>query len=123
MATSENAYGSLWDKLSDTGREILHALAGSEFHWPSLGIRQCLGNYDEISFLLDARESGILPFHGSLLAYVRDRHDHSEKFQALLPRIVTWLEKCCSPLLAVGLALAEQSQTWRLRAYYEGRLS
>lgn len=90
-------YANLWDKLSATGREILHALAGSEFHWPGLGIRQCLGNYDEIGFLLEARSSGILPFHSSILAYVRERDDHTESFRSLLPRIVAWLERDAPP--------------------------
>ncbi|WP_417425584.1 ATP-binding protein [Hoeflea sp.] len=90
-------YANLWNKLSATGREILQALAGSEFHWPGLGIRQCIGNYDEIGFLLEVRSSGILPFHGSILAYVRERDDHSEHFQSLLPRIVAWLEKDAPP--------------------------
>ncbi|WP_192182868.1 NACHT domain-containing protein [Mesorhizobium amorphae] len=88
----QNYYANLWDKLSATGREILHALSGSEFNWPGLGIRQCLGNYEEIGFLLEARSSGMLPFHGSILAYVRERSDHVESFQSLLPRIIAWLE-------------------------------
>ncbi|WP_018096623.1 ATP-binding protein [Sinorhizobium meliloti] len=95
-------YANLWDKLSGTGREILHALAGSEFHWPGLGIRQCLGNYEEIGFLLEARSSGILPFHGSILAYVRERDDHQENFQSLLPRIVAWLEGDAPPYWCWG---------------------
>ena len=95
-------YENLWNKLSATGRDILHALAGSEFHWPGLGIRRCLGNYDEIGFLLEARSSGMLPFHGSIFAYVRERNDHTESFQSLLPRIVAWLELDAPPYLNWG---------------------
>lgn len=90
-------YGGLWNTLTDTGKQVLHALAGSEFYWPSLGIRQCLGTYAEIAFLLEPRASGMHPFHGSILAYVRERDDHEEAFRVILPRVVNWLENDAPP--------------------------
>ena len=85
-------YKELWIGLSAVARNILHALAGSDFYWPSLGVRQCLGDYGEIEFLLEPSNAGMMPFHQSIFAYVREREDHDETYLALLPRIVSWLE-------------------------------
>jgi hypothetical protein len=95
-------YGSLWNNLDKNAREILHMLSGSEFNWPSLGIRQCIGSFDDVAFLLEHRSSGMVPFHGSIFAYVRERVDHDEVFQALLPRIVKWLQDDAPPFWRWG---------------------
>lgn len=85
-------YKALWVRLSVTARNILHALAGSDFFWPSLGIREGLGDFSEIDFLLEPRNAGMIPFHQSIFAYVRELPGHSESYAALLPQIVRWLE-------------------------------
>jgi hypothetical protein len=84
-------YQGLWVRLSAGAKNGLHMLAGSDFFWPGLGIRQVLGDFSEIDFLLEARNSGMVPFHSSLYAWVRERSDHAECYQALLPKIITWL--------------------------------
>ncbi|MDP3408558.1 NACHT domain-containing protein [Bosea sp. (in: a-proteobacteria)] len=86
-------YQSLWLRISEPSRNILHMLAGSDFFWPSSGIRACIGEYGEVSFLLEPHNSGMMPFHGSIFAWVRERADHEERYAALLPRIVHWLDK------------------------------
>ncbi|TIQ77738.1 MAG: hypothetical protein E5X44_32525, partial [Mesorhizobium sp.] len=86
-------YKSLWIRIGEPSRAILHMLAGSDFFWPSSGLRQCIGEYGEIAFLLEPRNSGMMPFHGSIFAWVREREDHEESYKALLPKIVSWLEK------------------------------
>ena len=85
-------YKSLWVRLSSQAKSILHMLAGSRFFWPSLGIRQCIGDYGEIDFLLEPRNSGMIPFHASIFAWIRERDDHAENYAALLPKIALWLE-------------------------------
>jgi hypothetical protein len=86
-------YSALWGGLSAGARDILHALAGASFYWPGSGIRTCFGDYSEVAFLLNVRRSGLIPFHGSIFAYVRERPDHQEAFQAVLPSVVRWLEE------------------------------
>jgi len=95
-------YENLWNNLDGTSREILHLLSGSDFYWPSIGVRQCVGNFDDISFLLENRKSGVVPFHGSIFAYVRERDDHVEAFEALLPRLVRWLQTDSPPFWRWG---------------------
>lgn len=86
-------YKGLWIRIAERSRAVLHALAGSDFFWPSAGIRQCIGEFGEIAFLLEPHNSGMMPFHGSIFAWVRERDDHRESYEVLLPKIVPWLEK------------------------------
>lgn len=84
-------YKGLWVSLSADAKSALHMLAGSEFFWPSLGIRQALGDFSQIVHLLEARNVGMVPFHSSIFAWVRERTDHAESYQALLSKIINWL--------------------------------
>lgn len=85
-------YRSLWARLSSQAREIIHLIAGSPFHWPSLGLRLCVGPTDDVDHLLEQRRSGVAPFHGSILAFVREQPDHSDAYKALIPATIGWLE-------------------------------
>ena len=84
-------YQGLWVRLSADAKNALHMLAGSDFFWPSLGIRQVLGDFSQIDHLLEPRNVGMVPFHSSIFAWVRERADHAESYQALLPKIINWL--------------------------------
>lgn len=84
-------YQGLWVRLGPRAKNALHMLAGSDFFWPGIGIRQVLGEYSEIEFLLEPRNIGLVPFHASIFAWVRERQDHAEIYAGLLPRIIDWL--------------------------------
>ena len=84
-------YNLLWGRLSQNAHQIVHLIAGSDFHWPLDGLRSCVGPIDEIAHLVEHRLTGIVPFHGSILAYVRERPDHAPTFTSLLPRVIEWL--------------------------------
>lgn len=84
-------YQGLWVHLGADAKNALHMLAGSDFFWPSLGIRQVLGDFSQIDYLLEPRNVGMVPFHSSIFAWVRERADHTESYQALLPKIINWL--------------------------------
>src|SRR5262249_24573583 len=47
---------------------------------------------DDVDHLLEHRRTGVLPFHGSILALAREQADHNSTFNALLPTIITWLD-------------------------------
>ena len=85
-------YRGIWVHLSMDARSVLHMLAGSGFFWPSLGIRQVLGDFSQIDHLLEPRNMGMVPFHSSIFTWVREQADHAESYQVLLPKIVNWLE-------------------------------
>jgi NACHT domain len=86
-------YGSLWGRLPQDAKKVLHLIAGSDFHWPTDGLRKCAGAPDEVDHLLEHRRTGVIPFHGSILAYARDQSDHANTFKAVLPAVVRWLER------------------------------
>lgn len=85
-------YKGLWLKISPPARQILHMLAGSGFHWPASGIRDCIGDFHEVEFLLEPHNSGLKPFHESIFAWLRSRDDHENKYQAIRPKVIEWLE-------------------------------
>lgn len=84
-------YQGLWVRLSSDAKNILHMLAGSDFFWPGRGIRRVIGNFSQIAHLLEPRHVGMVPFHSSIFAWVRERPDHEESYEALLPEIINWL--------------------------------
>lgn len=92
-----NCYALLWSKLSANARQIIHLIAGSDFHWPLDGLVKYFGQIDEVDFLLEHRRIGIVPFHGSILAFAREKANHNAVFRSLLPRIVSWLKKEAPP--------------------------
>jgi NACHT domain len=86
-------YGGLWGRLPTEAKKVLHLIAGSDFHWPADGLRKCAGSLYEVDHLLEHRRTGLIPFHGSILAYARDQSDHVGAFEAVLPTVVRWLER------------------------------
>lgn len=85
-------YKGLWLKISAPSRQILHMLAGSGFHWPASGIRNCIGDFHEVEFLLEPHNSGMRPFHESIFAWLRERDDHAQICKTQLPEVIEWLE-------------------------------
>lgn len=92
-------YEGLWVKLSSPAKEFLHLFAATDFYWPENGLYECLGYdstqleaFNSIKHLVDRRKSGIVPFHGSILVFIRSKKDHSEASKRLLPMAVEWLE-------------------------------
>ncbi|NNU56178.1 NACHT domain-containing protein [Rhizobium indigoferae] len=85
-------YRALFARLTPAGRRVLHVVAGSAFHWPSDGLMRCAGNISEVDYLLEHRRTGVVPFHGSVLAFAREQSDYESTFREALPGIVEWLE-------------------------------
>lgn len=126
-------YNSLWVTLTAEAKRILHVLAGSPFAWPPRGVRRCFGDFTAVEFLLENRPSGLMPFHGSIFAWVRERTDHAEIFDALLPDIVEWLRSDAPPAWRwawlwimearagnVGPLLAGATREWAVTSLAEG---
>ena len=96
----ERYYETLWLRLSGSAKRVLHLLAGLKFSPPSFGLGQCLTGdaawwqvLEEIGFLLDCREASVVPFHGSLFAFLRIRPEHHQTFKSLAPAVLTWLDE------------------------------
>lgn len=90
-------YGMLWQQLPNRAKDALHLLADTGFIWPPLGLETCLAIEagelgPSIGHLLHNSEAGQVAFHGSLYAFVREVIEHAARVQALLPRVVAWLQ-------------------------------
>lgn len=90
-------YRSLWQNLSYQAKDALHLVAATKFIWPPFGLDDCLrvrpGELNrEISHLFYPTEAGNLPFHGSVLAFVREENEHEQRVSYLMPSVVEWLE-------------------------------
>ena len=91
-------YSMLWNRLSFSGKDALHLATAAEFIWPTNGLGECTNVpasdiRKEIGFLFYNSEVGIMPFHGSLLAFVSELQEHADRVVALLPRVAQWLEQ------------------------------
>ena len=95
-------YKSLLSRLGVEAKKALHLIAGSDFRWPSEGIHRCAGSTYEIDHLLVPRRSGVIAFHGSILAYAREQHEHDATFHSMLPRILRWLRHDAPEFLRWG---------------------
>ena len=96
----EDYYESLWAGLSADAKRVLHLLAGLKFGPPSLGLGRCLTSdviwwkvLEEVGHMLDCREASVVPFHGSLFAFLRKRPDHRQDFLSLAGNVLRWLEE------------------------------
>ena len=95
-------YAGLWARLSPAGKNVLHLIAASDFRWPPEGIRKCAGPIDEIDHLIEYRRTGVMAFHGSILAYVREQRDHDPTYRSMLPRVIRWLQREAPEFLRWG---------------------
>jgi hypothetical protein len=95
-------YGALWARLTSGGRRVLHLIAASDFRWPPDGLRKCAGPIDEIDHLVEYRRTGVMAFHGSILAYVRQQPDHESTYRSILPLVIRWLKREAPEFLRWG---------------------
>jgi hypothetical protein len=113
-------YKGLWVRLSAEAKNILHMLSGSDFFWPSLGIRQVIGDFSQIDFLLEPRHAGMVPFHPSIFSWVRERPDHEESYKMLLPKIINWLANDAPEYWRWGWLWLAKSQIGDFKDLLEG---
>lgn len=93
-----NYYRALWQKLSYAQRDVLHLLSALTFRWPaqafqdmSLGKAPGLLTLDGVRHLLFETGLGLQPFHESLVVFIKEEDEHSERVSVLLPRAEDWL--------------------------------
>lgn len=96
-------YASLWAQVGVRAQDILHALSALPFAVPPLSLRQVFDEAGDaealahIDHLLDHRELGTYPFHGSLFAYVLGQPGGAAALAARQKKILHWLEHDAPP--------------------------
>lgn len=108
-------YRSLWLALSSNAKDALHLIAGSGFIWPQFGLDDCIGRSPdpvglEIGHLLATSEAGLLPFHDSIVAFVRQLAGHDAAMSRLGPKILQWLDSDAPPFHRWGWLWIWQSR-------------
>lgn len=91
-------YATLWARLRYEAKDALHLVAECDFPWPILSLEETLEIpngiiQSEIRHMLFDSEAGLIPFHGSLPAYINELEEHASRAAALLPKVVTWLSE------------------------------
>ncbi|MCC8432266.1 NACHT domain-containing protein [Reyranella aquatilis] len=96
-------YAALWSRVGARGQDILHVLAALLFAMPPLSLRQLFaepGDADalaRIDHLLNHRDLGVYPFHGSLFAFVQEQSGSASALAAHREKILTWLSQSAPP--------------------------
>jgi hypothetical protein len=90
-------YRTLWQRLPLAAKDALHLVADTGFIWPPLCLEDCLGVgaselKQKIGHLFYYTEAGQVPFHGSVLAFIKEDAEHIDRVNYLLPSVVSWLE-------------------------------
>nr|VFJ56568.1 MAG: hypothetical protein BECKFW1821A_GA0114235_106212 [Candidatus Kentron sp. FW] len=92
-------YESLWLRLTFAQRDILVLLAEFSFHWPSNAFTSSAlllnigpGNLWAVEHLLHRTAAGMMPFHDSLVVFVKGKTEFQERMKALTPNVARWLE-------------------------------
>jgi hypothetical protein len=90
-------YRALWQRLSFQAKDALHLVAYAGYIWPPFGLEDCLNIRtgllnQEIGHLFYVTEAGQVPFHGSILGFIREDSEHEKVVVPLLPSVVAWLE-------------------------------
>ncbi|MBT2117794.1 NACHT domain-containing protein [Dyella sp. LX-66] len=95
-------YATLWESLADVSRDALHLFADTGFLWPMDGLEQCLSVHGgrlhrEFGHLMHVTDAGLLPFHGSILAFAKSRTDHEAAIRRTRKAVIRWLEQSAPP--------------------------
>ena len=91
-------YESLWFRLTFVQRDILVLLSEFSFHWPSSAFRGSTllpntpGDIRSVEHLLHSTAAGVIPFHDSLVVFVKGQAEFHERVKILTPKVAQWLE-------------------------------
>jgi len=109
-------YRELWSSLGYEQKDVLHLICELPFRWPRsafslMSASDASGTLSlkGIKHLLHDSETGLSPFHQSLIIFDREQIDHSDRVQQLLPLVAEWLENSAAPIL-------KNSWLWSVKA-------
>jgi hypothetical protein len=96
-------YDELWLMLNDEEHQVLHLLAACDFVWPIEGLIDCFTlqgvkksqiNYSikRVKHLLESTDLGFIPFHSSIVVFVKNLNDHSIFAGEMKEYTLEWLK-------------------------------
>lgn len=120
-------YLALWRKLTYVERDVLHLLCAFPFYWPThaftemdLDVEVWPVSIRRVEHLLHSTSAGLKPFHESLIVFVKEQSDHTERVGALAPKVETWLRDCAPEVLRESWLWTLQAQNGNTKPLREG---
>jgi len=112
-----NYYMALWQKLTHPQRDALHLLCKYPFFWPRRAFSDPLLSSGAvhvdvrgIEHLLHDTSVGLKPFHESLIVFVTEQQDHTERVEVLSSVVEAWLRDKAPPALRESWLWTVQAQ-------------
>ncbi|WP_065332285.1 P-loop domain-containing protein [Tritonibacter mobilis] len=93
-------YQNIWTGLSAGSKDILLLIACVQFPWPDKGnLSKCYTDalafqeaFGAVHHLIEQRQSGIYPFHGSLSVFLQATEEFKGMLDILMARVKNWLD-------------------------------
>lgn len=102
-------YGSLWQSLSASQKDVLRLIAEFSFFWPSSAFTtiahiacQPVPVVIAVEHLLHHSAAGLKPFHESLVVFVQQTEGYARRIRDLTPHVERWLETSAPDALRVN---------------------
>ena len=110
-------YGSLWERLSPSLKDVLRLVCAFPFFWPRTAfdevaaeMRLAAPEIEKVEHLLHSSAAGLKVFHESLAVYVRSTDGYVDRIAALRPEVARWLETLAPNALRVNWLWTVQAQ-------------
>ena len=110
-------YGSLWERLSPSLKDVLRLVCAFPFFWPrtafdeiAAALRLAAPEIEKVEHLLHSSAAGLKVFHESLAVYVRSTDGYVDRIAALRPEVARWLETLAPNALRVNWLWTVQAQ-------------
>nr|WP_299244208.1 NACHT domain-containing protein [uncultured Halomonas sp.] len=102
-------YGSLWQLLSASQKDVLRLICEFPFFWPRSAFSDIAApvglpppDVTAVEHLLHSSAAGLKPFHESLVVFVRQTDDYEKRIAELTPQVEAWLSKSAPNALRVN---------------------
>ncbi|MEG3081192.1 NACHT domain-containing protein [Halomonas sp. 5021] len=109
---SKNAafyYASLWEGLPPSLKDTLILVCAFSFFWPRTAFSEIATqvggaepDVSQVEHLLHSSAAGLRVFHESLAVFVRTTENYTDRIDALMPAVASWLETTAPTSLRVN---------------------
>lgn len=109
---SKNAtfyYASLWEGLPPSLKDTLRLVCAFSFFWPraafseiAMQVAGAEPDVSKVEHLLHSSAAGLRVFHESLAVFVRATENYTDRIDALMPAVASWLESTAPTSLRVN---------------------
>jgi len=113
-------YGSLWQLLSASQKDVLRLICHFPFFWPKSAFAEianlaCIPApaVTPVEHLVHNSPAGLKPFHESLIVFVRQTDDYDKRVAELTSHVETWLSQSAPNAMRVNWLWAVKAKQGR----------